>query len=74
MVFTANVQIFENLELSATSAAKKNGEQSAQMEDSVPDMSERLSEIPINKKDLRAHFKLDSQTEMKLQKLLANKK
>lgn len=44
------------------------------MEDSVPDMSERLSEIPINKKDLRAHFKLDSQTEMKLQKLLANKK
>lgn len=43
------------------------------MDDSVAELSERLSGIPLDKKDLKAHFRLDSQTELKLQRLL-NKK
>jgi len=38
VVFTTNVQVFDNLELSASSATKKQDE-SAQMEESVPELS-----------------------------------
>ena len=43
------------------------------MEESVHDLSERMSEIKIDKKNLKDHFKLDEATEQKLKRLLESK-
>lgn len=70
LVFTPNVQIFENLQLSMTTTKKENSEKNkpvSEMEKSI-DMSH--SEFQLQTEDLKKKFKLDSLVELKLKKLM----
>lgn len=70
LVFTPNVQIYENLELSMTTTKKNDSEKNKPASEMEKSMNMSNSEFQLETEDLKKKFKLDSLVEMKLKKLM----
>ena len=74
LVFTPNIQTYENLELSMTTTKKNEDSERnkpvSEMEKSI-DMSQ--SDIQLETEELKKKFRLDSEIEMKLKRLMDKK-
>ena len=73
-MFTPNIQTYENLELSMTTTKKNEDSERnkpvSEMEKSI-DMSQ--SDIQLETEELKKKFRLDSEIEMKLKRLMDKK-
>lgn len=70
LVFTPNVQIYDNLELSMTTTKKNDSEKNKPVSEMEKSMNMSRSEFQLETEDLKKKFKLDSLVEMKLKKLI----
>jgi hypothetical protein len=73
LIFTPNVQTYENLELSMTTTKKNDSERNKPVSEMERSMNMSQSDIQLESEELKKKFKLDSMIEMKLKRLMDKK-
>ena len=70
LVFTPNVQVYDNLELSMTTTKKNDSDKNKPASEMEKSINMSHSDFQLETEDLKKKFKLDSLVEMRLQKLM----
>lgn len=70
LMFTPNVQVYQNLELSMTTTKKNDSEKNKPVSDMQKSVNMSESELLLQTQQLKRKFKLDSMVQMKLKKLM----